>query len=76
MSCVSCSVVALGDSWIAKLASGAVGPYRTRDLALQAAIAEALRIRRVGGAARVSLYDQRGQVSAERCLCTRFPAAG
>jgi hypothetical protein len=73
MGCVECVVVAFGNTWMTQLENRAAGPYRTRDLALQAAIAEALRIRRTGRAARVTLTDRKGTNTAQRCLCEQFP---
>ena len=70
MNCVECTVTACGDVWIAALEHRVVGPYRDRDLAVQVAIAEALRIKRAGGAARVVVKD--GDTCAAHCICEKF----
>lgn len=73
MTCVSCSVfpTAAGE-WVAHVEQGQVGPYRTQDIALQVATAEALRLSRSGKPARVTVRDRAGNARAERCLCSKF----
>ena len=72
-NCIPCIVFCTSQNqWVAHLESGAVGPFPTCDLALQIATTEALRLRRLGQAARVVVHDKGGRVCGERCLCERF----
>jgi hypothetical protein len=73
MSCVQCAAVAIEDDrWIVRFEKEKLGPYLNRDIALQVATAEALRVRRTGNPARVAVIDQNGECCAERCLCEKF----
>jgi hypothetical protein len=61
--------------WNAQIGTENRGPYDTRDLALQVAVANALSIRRAGGGGggvRVTVKDASGGTQAERCLCEAF----
>jgi hypothetical protein len=62
-----------GNGWIAQLEHCAAGPYPTQDLALRAAIDEALAIRRAGRPARVAVKSASDDILVERCLCASFP---
>jgi hypothetical protein len=73
MSCVPCIVApASKTEWVAHLENGSVGPFFSRDVALQVAIIEALRLRRLGQSARVIVAGENGEACAQRCLCQRF----
>jgi hypothetical protein len=71
MDCKDCSVFPNHGGWMATLETGIAGPYLTHDMALQLAIGEALRFRRAGQPARVSVLAANGAVRVERCLCGR-----
>ncbi len=58
--------------WVAHLEAGPVGPFMSQDMALKAAITEAMRLRRSNRSARVVVRDWDGSVCAERCLCQEF----
>jgi len=73
MTCSQCVVKpSAGDGWVTQIDNTELGPYFTRDVALQVAIADALQIRRSGGEVRIVVKDARGTICAERCLCGRF----
>lgn len=73
MNCIPCVVFpTAGQEWMAHLESGPVGPFIDRDLALQVAIIEALRLRQSNRPARLVIRDRAGNVCAERCLCRQF----
>ena len=73
MDCKQLSVCLGGGSgWIAKLDARNAGPYATRDLALQVAVAEALQLFATGQSVCVTVGDAKGDVSAAHCLCKRF----
>jgi hypothetical protein len=73
MNCVQCCVRrAPQGGWDAQIGTENRGPYDTRDLALQVAVANALSIRRAGGGVRVIVKDANGGTQAERCLCEAF----
>lgn len=73
MTCSQCVVKpSLTDGWMTQIDSTEYGPYFTRDLALQVAVADALQIRRSGGQVRVVVKDAFGEVCVERCLCGQF----
>jgi hypothetical protein len=75
LECFSCRVRRneTGD-WYAELESHRAGPYFSHDLAVQVAGLEALRLRKLGRCARVTVEAADGSVRAERCLCDRFQA--
>ena len=58
--------------WLAKLGTREAGPYASRDLALQVAVAEAGQIRSVDQPICIVVEDARGEVSAARCTCRAF----
>jgi hypothetical protein len=58
--------------WLAKLGTREAGPYVSRDLALQVAVAEAGQIRSVDQPICIVVEDARGEVSAARCTCHAF----
>jgi hypothetical protein len=62
----------MSGGWTAQVEDQDLGPYQSRDLALQVAIAGALQIRRSGGQVRIVVKDAHGETCAERCLCERF----
>jgi len=73
MDCVACIVFPTSkQEWMAQLENGSVGPFISRDIALQVATIEALRLRRSDRPVRVVVTAQDGSVRAERCLCRRF----
>ena len=69
MVCNDCSIFPGRGGWMATLETGIAGPYLTHDMALYLAINEALRFRRAGQPARVSVLAADGTVRVERCLC-------
>ena len=73
MNCMQCCVrPAPTGGWNAQIGDESRGPYDTRDLALQVAVANALSIRRTGSSVRVTVKDATGGTKAERCLCEAF----
>lgn len=75
ISCTVCSVIPLGGAWFVEHGSTRHGPYMADGIAIQVAIGEALMFRRKELAARVSVQDGSGRVSAEYCLCPHFKKA-
>ena len=57
---------------MAHLESGPAGPFMNQEIALRVAVIEALRLRRLGKAARVVVMDHSRDVQLERCLCEPF----
>ena len=73
MTCSQCVVKPSAvDGWVTQIDDTECGPYLSRDMALQVAVADALQIRRCGGEVRIVVMDARGTICAERCLCDRF----
>ena len=60
------------DGWLIEDGKRDVGPYHSRDLALQVAVSECLTLRRAGRPAHVALVDAQGELVVKRCLCTSF----
>jgi len=58
--------------WIAQLEHGPAGPFVSRDIALQVAAIEAMRLRHLNRPARITVTRADGSVFAERCLCHEF----
>ena len=71
MDCKNCSIYPSRGGWMATLETGIAGPYLTHDMALYLAINQALRCRRAGQPARVSVLAANGAVRVEHCLCGR-----
>jgi hypothetical protein len=72
MTCLQCNVFpAKNGGWLAHVENREVGPYISQELALQVAIAAALQLRRLGGAARVTVRDCDGNICAEHCCAER-----
>jgi len=73
MDCAEyCIYPASVGGWLAQLNHREAGPYSSLDMALRVAIAEVLRRRKLGQAARLIVKDARGAVCADRCLCKQF----
>jgi len=73
MSCIPCIVSPTSKKeWMAHLESGPAGPFMNQEIALRVAVIEALRLRRLGKAARVVVMDHNRDVRLERCLCQPF----
>jgi hypothetical protein len=73
MDCVTCIVFPTSkQEWMAQLENGSVGPFMSRDIALQVAAIEALRLRQLDRPARLVVAAHDGTVCAERCICRRF----
>jgi hypothetical protein len=73
MPCTLCAVVPSGKGWLTQIGKAEKGPYLSRDMATRVALTEALKIRREGGRARLSVQNDGGDVQVERCLCAEFP---
>ena len=58
--------------WTLDLKSRVAGPYATRNLALQVALAEAAHLRAKRNPVCIIVNDARGEVTAARCICTGF----
>jgi hypothetical protein len=58
--------------WTLDLESRVAGPYATRNLALQVAMAEAAHLRAANWPVCIIVNDARGEVTASRCICTAF----
>ena len=73
MACTQYSVIPNGlGEWTARLKSRDAGPYTTRDLALQVAVAEARQLQVAIQPVCIIVEDARGEVLAARCICNRF----
>lgn len=72
-NCTACVVFPTSQhEWVAHLEGGPVGPFKDQEVALQIAIIEALRLRKLGRPARVVVRNQDVSVRLERCLCQQF----
>jgi hypothetical protein len=60
------------EGWLIEDGRRDMGPYHSRDLALQVAVSECLALRRAGLPARVTVEDGKGQPIVKRCLCASF----
>ena len=58
--------------WLIEDGRRDMGPYHSRDLALQVAVSECLALRRAGRPARVAVEDSDGESIVNRCLCASF----
>jgi hypothetical protein len=72
MNCLHCCVSPVEKGWIAQLEHAAAGPFYSRDMALQVAVAEAMHAHRGGQPARVAVRDRDGRIRAAHCLCGDF----
>ena len=73
MDCTACIVFPTSrQEWMAQLESGSVGPFMSRDIAVQVAAIEALRLRQMERQVRIVVAANDGTVRAERCMCRRF----
>ena len=75
MSCTACTLVPVGNGWIAECGSTRQGPYLSKGVAFRIVITEALVLRRNGQPVRISIQDGSGAVNAEFCLCDNFKFA-
>ena len=60
------------DGWLIENGKRDMGPYHSRDLALQVAVSECLALRRAGQPAQVTVKDGDGETVVKRCLCMSF----
>jgi len=58
--------------WTLDLQTRIAGPYATRNLALQVALAEAALLRAKNNRVCIVVNDARGEVTSSRCMCARF----
>jgi hypothetical protein len=58
--------------WTVDLKTRVAGPYTTRHLALQLALAEAAQLRAAHKPVCIIVNDARGELTAARCICPRF----
>lgn len=67
----TCYVVkpSVSDGWVSSVGGREYGPYLSRDMALQLAVADLHQQRQSGSSVRLVVEDGQGGVSAERCLC-------
>jgi len=73
MDCTACIVFPTSrQEWMAQLESGSVGPFMSRDIAVQVAAIEALRLRQLDRQVRVVVAAPDGTIRAARCMCRRF----
>jgi hypothetical protein len=68
MDCKRCRVAFGERGWTAQTERGEAGPYATEDIAMRVAVAEVMRLRRAGEAARLAIRSQRGDMR-DICLC-------
>lgn len=55
--------------WVSRVGGRETGPYLSRDMALQLAVADLYRRRRAGCPVRLVVRNAQGAVAADRCLC-------
>jgi hypothetical protein len=73
MSCVPCIVFpSKTQTWMVHVKSRSLGPYRSRDIALQVAVVEAMLLKRSGQPARVTVIADNGAIVVEYCLCANI----
>jgi hypothetical protein len=58
-----------GQGWVSRVDGRDFGPYLSRDLALQLAVADLHQRRKSGCPVRLSVENGQGAVAADRCLC-------
>lgn len=58
--------------WMLDLETRVAGPYATRHLALQVALAELAHLRAANWPVCIIVADARGEVTASRCICAVF----
>ena len=58
--------------WTLDLETRVAGPYATRHMALQVALAEAAHLRAANWPVCIIVTDARGEVTAARCICAAF----
>ncbi|MBI5910794.1 MAG: hypothetical protein HY848_12690 [Betaproteobacteria bacterium] len=75
MSCTACTLIPVGNGWIAECGTARQGPYLSKGVAFRIVVTEALVLRRNGQPVRISVQDGSGTVSAEFCLCDHFQFA-
>ena len=73
MNC-TCFLVKPGhnDGWLIEGGRRDMGPYHSRDLALQVAVSECLAMRRARRPARGPGHDRRWEANGKRCQCASF----
>jgi len=72
MSCTVCTVLRIGNGWIAECGTNRQGPYLSKSIAFQVAAAEAHRLRRQNRKVKISLCDETGEIESEYCVCGKF----
>ena len=73
MACVPYRVYpADSGGWRVDLKTRVAGPYATRHLALQVALAEAAHLRAANWPVCIIVDDARGEVTAALCICAAF----
>lgn len=68
MDCRRCRVAFGAKGWTAETERGVAGPYATEDMATRVAVAEVLRLRRAGQAARLALRNARATCARSVCV--------
>jgi hypothetical protein len=63
-----CSVVQRDDRWFVKLESTVHGPYSSKGIAIGIAAFELRAMMSVGSEAKISVYNEMGEVAEEYCL--------
>ena len=75
MPCTFCTLLPVGNGWIAECGMTQQGPYLSKGMAFRVAASAAQALRRRGERVKISIQDETGAVSAEYCLCRRFTMA-
>ncbi len=72
MSCTVCTLLPVGNGWIAECGMTQRGPYLSKGMAFRVATSEAQALRRRGQDVQIAIQDETGEVSAAYCLCRNF----
>jgi hypothetical protein len=72
MSCIVCTVLRIGNGWVAECGTNRQGPYLSKAIAFHVAAAEAHRLRRENRKVKISLRNENGEIESEYCLCGKF----
>jgi len=72
MSCTVCTLLPVGNGWIAECGKTQQGPYLSKGMAFRVAATEAQSLRRRGKDVQIAIKDETGEVSAAYCLCPNF----
>ena len=72
MSCIVCTVLRIGNGWVAECGTNRQGPYLSKGVAFRVVAAEAQALHRGNQRVKISLQNESGEIESEYCLCGKF----